>query len=237
MQHDQHGYGFEIAIHDIDAGEEITDEYGLLNLQEPMVVNCGCSDCRGVVDPADAERYAPKWDAAIIAALARVRQVPQPLWHLLDRHASRALQGFLYGKLPYRSVGVLRWERPRPCGNQHGKILAVSDIENSDSGDAKSAQGKQEPPQQLADSGSAEGRRQRRDDAREDFERESFLEGYLNDSEPEWKGLVVQEQRPAAVDAHRAIERYQEDKALEAILDDPWTEVCCSAAGAPHMQR
>lgn len=80
-------------------------------------------------------------------------------------------------------------------------------------------------------------RRQRRDEAQEDFERESFLGDYLDDPESEWEGLVYQDQRPAAVDARRAIERYQEDKALEAILDDTWTEVCCSAAGAPHTQR
>ncbi len=33
-------YGFEIAIRDIEAGEQITDEYGMFNMPEPMNLSC-----------------------------------------------------------------------------------------------------------------------------------------------------------------------------------------------------
>jgi hypothetical protein len=45
------GCGFEIANRDIAAGEEITDEYGLFNLQAPMAVDCGCNNCRKLLHP------------------------------------------------------------------------------------------------------------------------------------------------------------------------------------------
>src|SRR5210317_1564125 len=35
------GYGFEIATRDIDAEEEITDEYGIFNIPEPLRCHCG----------------------------------------------------------------------------------------------------------------------------------------------------------------------------------------------------
>jgi hypothetical protein len=45
------GCGFEIANRDIAAGEEITDEYGLFNLQAPMAVDCGCNNRRKLLHP------------------------------------------------------------------------------------------------------------------------------------------------------------------------------------------
>jgi hypothetical protein len=102
------GYGFEIAIRDIAAGEEITDEYGLFNIDGPMQVNCGCNHCRKVVGPDDIDRYADDWDALVVAALACAGQVEQPLWSLLDKQTLSALRGYLAGKRPYRSVRTLR---------------------------------------------------------------------------------------------------------------------------------
>lgn len=102
------GYGFEIAIRDIAAGEEITDEYGLFNLQEPMAVDCGCRACRRQVRPEDPQRLAPVWDGWVTAALARSMQVEQPLWHLLDRQTRREVQQYLAGARPYRSVSHLQ---------------------------------------------------------------------------------------------------------------------------------
>lgn len=46
------GYGFEIALRDIAPGEEMTDEYDLFNIAEPLRVSCGC--------PAGV-RTAEKW--------------------------------------------------------------------------------------------------------------------------------------------------------------------------------
>jgi uncharacterized protein len=105
------GYGFEIALRDIEAGEEITDEYGLFNLQEPMPVDCGCRQCRKVIRPGDISRMAAGWDRKVIAALAGFSVVEQPLWHLVDRRTQRAVEGYLAGRQPYRSVATLAWQQ------------------------------------------------------------------------------------------------------------------------------
>jgi hypothetical protein len=103
------GYGFEIALRDIGAGEELTDEYGLFNLTEPMPVDCGCRECRKVVRPSDITRLAAGWDRRVIEALAALHDVEQPLWHLVDRRTRHAVEGYLAGRLPYRSVATLAW--------------------------------------------------------------------------------------------------------------------------------
>jgi hypothetical protein len=103
------GYGFEIAVRDIAAGEELTDEYGLFNLSKPMRVTCGCRDCRGMVMPDDAERYADRWDAMIVEALACLQDVAQPLMQYMEKNTLRELLDYLDGSRPYVSVRNLRW--------------------------------------------------------------------------------------------------------------------------------
>jgi hypothetical protein len=105
------GYGFEIALRDIEIGEEITDEYGLFNLLEPMQVDCGCRQCRKVVRPGDITRLSAGWDRKVVEALADLSAVEQPLWHLVDRRTQRAVEGYLAGRQPYRSVATLAWKK------------------------------------------------------------------------------------------------------------------------------
>jgi hypothetical protein len=59
------GYGFEIAIRDIAAGEQITDEYGIFNLEKEMSLVCGVSGCRKTIRPDDFDRYYQQWDEKI----------------------------------------------------------------------------------------------------------------------------------------------------------------------------
>jgi len=103
------GYGFEIALRDIAAGEEITDEYGLFNIAVPIRVTCGCTNCRKVVRATDIDRYGDVWDTQVRDALRHVRAVPQPLWELIDPATLAALSGYLAGQQPYRSVRTLKW--------------------------------------------------------------------------------------------------------------------------------
>ena len=103
------GYGFEIALRDIPSGEEITDDYGLFNISAPFAVSCGCSHCRHVVQASDIDRYADAWDAQVRDALPFVRAVSQPLWELIDPATLAALDGYLTGQQPYRSVRALKW--------------------------------------------------------------------------------------------------------------------------------
>jgi uncharacterized protein len=47
-------WGFEVALRDIEPGEEITDEYSLFNLEWEMECACGHHNCRGTIRPTDA---------------------------------------------------------------------------------------------------------------------------------------------------------------------------------------
>ena len=73
------GDAFEIAVRDIQPGEELTCEYGTLNLIAPMPCGCGASNCRGVIRRDDAEHYFERWDAEARAAFTLAASVPQPL--------------------------------------------------------------------------------------------------------------------------------------------------------------
>ena len=81
------GAEFEIAIRDIAAGEEITCDYATLNLEEPLMCQCGSPRCRGIVKPEDLEDNAVACDILIKNAFMCIRDVPQPLWYWVEnRH-------------------------------------------------------------------------------------------------------------------------------------------------------
>jgi hypothetical protein len=102
------GYGFEIAIRDIQPGEEITDEYGIFNMEQEMMLECKRPGCRGLVCSADLDRYYPKWDAALKEALHSFDFVEQPLVPFLDEQTIESLNDYLSGKKEYRSVYYLK---------------------------------------------------------------------------------------------------------------------------------
>ncbi len=103
------GYGFEIALRDIKAGEEITDEYGLFNISIPMEVTCGCTDCRGVLKPTDIDVYGDAWDVRVAEALGSLNHVYQPLWKIVDSETKAQLRAYFSGKSPYLSVRCLKY--------------------------------------------------------------------------------------------------------------------------------
>jgi hypothetical protein len=102
------GYGFEIAIRDIQAGEQITDEYSIFNLEAPMKVDCGDPTCRRVVHPDDFERYYPEWDRRIRLSLKKLFEVEQPLINFLDPETRTALDNFYADTTSYQSVYALK---------------------------------------------------------------------------------------------------------------------------------
>jgi hypothetical protein len=89
------GFDFEIAVRDIAAGEEITDDYGTLNLEEPFSCLCGAPDCRGEIRPDDPVRCGTAWDALLKEAFPAIAKVRQPLWDLVREKApvGRVLAG------------------------------------------------------------------------------------------------------------------------------------------------
>lgn len=117
------GYGFEIAIRDIQAGEEVTDEYGLFNLQDDFECLCGSGNCRHVVRASDIETYHREWDTQVQEALGRFRHVEQPLVGLLDAESRRKLDIYLDTGRGYRSVRTLKF-------NQSKKSKPVVDVDS-----------------------------------------------------------------------------------------------------------
>jgi uncharacterized protein len=96
------GFDFEIAIRDIRPGEELTDDYGSLNLSEDFLCACSSPRCRKMIRPDDPERFAATWDAAVEPFFRRLRQIPQPLWPFLREQ--EAVEQALANLAPYRSI-------------------------------------------------------------------------------------------------------------------------------------
>ena len=103
------GYGFEIAIRDIKAGEQITDEYGIFNLDEPMLLNCGFENCRKVLHPSDFDRYYMEWDLKIKKSIPKMFKVNQELWNILDESTQLELQELQKDATKYKSVYHLKF--------------------------------------------------------------------------------------------------------------------------------
>jgi len=74
------GYEFEIATKDIQAGEELTDDYGTLNLETGFECHCNLQSCRRQILFDDLLRYSVKWDRILREAFPLILEVFQPLW-------------------------------------------------------------------------------------------------------------------------------------------------------------
>ena len=97
-------YEFEIAIRDIAAGEELTDDYGYLNLEEPFEVIPEPGSNRHVVYPDDLLRYYLQWDEELLNSFPRLVEVPQPLFQLLDAQLRNKVKGIALGKEKMDSI-------------------------------------------------------------------------------------------------------------------------------------
>jgi hypothetical protein len=77
-------YDFEIAIRDIQAGEQLTDDYGYLNISQPFRgINEGTK--RKVVYPDDLLKYYKVWDKKILKVFDRIPKLDQPLSDLISK--------------------------------------------------------------------------------------------------------------------------------------------------------
>ena len=107
-------YGFEIAVRDIEAGEEITDEYGMFNPPVPMDLHGSDGPYRGRVEAIDLDRLYESWDSQVQTALRLALDVEQPLWPLVDRPTAKAITLLARWNEGYRSVRELRIAIARP---------------------------------------------------------------------------------------------------------------------------
>ena len=76
-------YDFEIAIRDIKAGEQLTDDYGYLNVSNPFRgIDEGTR--RKVVYPNDLIKYYKIWDNKIKKVFPKILTVEQPLKGVIE---------------------------------------------------------------------------------------------------------------------------------------------------------
>jgi len=85
------GYDFELAVRDIAAGEELTDDYGTLNPLSPFSCLCGAHGCRTQVKPDDFTRLGDHWNILARESFFLIPTVAQPLWPVVsDLHEINA---------------------------------------------------------------------------------------------------------------------------------------------------
>jgi hypothetical protein len=96
------GFDFEVALRDIQPGDELTDDYGSLNLDYDFPCSCGTPQCRGVIRPDDLLTYADAWDRQAADPFRLIASVAQPLWPFSEEQA--AITAALEGRTPIPSV-------------------------------------------------------------------------------------------------------------------------------------
>lgn len=96
-------YDFEIAIRDIYPGEQLTDDYGYLNVEEPFdAVDEGT--IRKTVYPDDLLHYSKDWDAKILERMPLILSQNQPLKKHLTSSVWETLERVSKGEIPLKSI-------------------------------------------------------------------------------------------------------------------------------------
>ena len=103
------GFGFDIAIKDINEGEEITCDYGPLNVEFDMKLVCQQSTCRNILKPSDIDTYFDQWDEKLKPALNLFTSVEQPLVQYMNQDELKKLLKYLQDPSQYISVHALKY--------------------------------------------------------------------------------------------------------------------------------
>lgn len=97
-------FGFEIAIRDILPGEEMTNDYGTLNIIESFECANGPSLDRTLVGPDDLKRFYSQWDIQINSALSCLSEHGQPLNNFLTSQQREDISQIQSGNLAIPSI-------------------------------------------------------------------------------------------------------------------------------------
>jgi uncharacterized protein len=97
------GYDFEIAIRDIEPGEELTNDYGYLNLEEPFEGRPENTQ-RKIAYPDDLLTYHAEWDKVIRHSFPLILKVDQPLWSLLPPDLITEISDVVKGHREMKSI-------------------------------------------------------------------------------------------------------------------------------------
>lgn len=104
-------YKFELAVRDIYPDEELTDDYGYLNLDQPFYCLPEDGTFRRIVLPDDLLRQYPKWDRQASEAMQNFNKVYQPLRHLIDRRYIDKVQAIAAGEANMDSILSCYYDR------------------------------------------------------------------------------------------------------------------------------
>lgn len=96
-------YGFEIAVRDIFPGEEITDDYGYLNVTEAFRAKNEGTE-RSVVFPDDLVHFHKEWDDQLGETFRYIEEVKQPLMSLVSSEIQRKLKMIMKGEEALESI-------------------------------------------------------------------------------------------------------------------------------------
>ncbi len=96
-------YGFEIAIRDIQVGEELTDDYGYLNISEPFKGIDEGTD-RKIVYPDDLLHFHEVWDKQLLHVFNKIVSLDQPLKHLIPNDIWEHVKLITEGKAEMASI-------------------------------------------------------------------------------------------------------------------------------------
>ncbi|UOQ70686.1 SET domain-containing protein-lysine N-methyltransferase [Hymenobacter cellulosilyticus] len=97
-------YNFELAVRDIHPGEELTDDYGYLNVWEPFEALPEPGSTRTRVLPDDLLHFHAEWDAKLRAAFRHFNRVEQPLLPLLDPQYQSTVAAVAAARQPMDSI-------------------------------------------------------------------------------------------------------------------------------------
>lgn len=120
------GYGFEMAIRDIKKGEEITDEYGIFNINQEMNLICDKQCCRSKIASDDFDRYYRTWDAKIQKSIDKLYRVPQPLYPFVDPNTKAQLDILQSNPDTYKSVYALKYKKPKHINGKKTVFMKAS---------------------------------------------------------------------------------------------------------------
>ena len=96
-------YDFEIAIRDIKPGEQLTDDYGYLNITLPFRgIDEGTK--RKTVYPDDLVKYYKVWDNKIKKVFHKIPELEQALRHMIPEDQWQLILDIAYGKTEMDSI-------------------------------------------------------------------------------------------------------------------------------------
>jgi len=96
-------YDFEIAVRDIQIGEELTDDYGYLNVTEEFKAKDEGTS-RSTVYPDDLLNFHEEWDSKLEIAFQDFEKVEQPLAKLLEQETRLKLKKVISGEKDLDSI-------------------------------------------------------------------------------------------------------------------------------------